>query len=193
MIDLPPPTYERTIEAIVRCDIPRGNIQIKYEDYLQSDEVTITDLGEVSEAKLRCLKNAVHPFYVLTIEDETQRAAFYEFSEREDRPRQRAEAQDWLRSQGLLDRLPSFDRNQGISEFAKSLERSCGLREGSALLAYGASSLTLLPEFHASDDLEMSAKALHCLLRMFAASDASEHGIRFGFIGNEAIHEGDEG
>lgn len=186
MIDLPPPNYEQTIEAIVRCEIPRGSVRMAYANYLQSDEVTITDLGTVTEDKLRCLKGAVHPFYILTIEDMAQRAAFYEFSEREDRPKQKSDALDWLRAKGLLDRLPVFDSGQSIEDFAVAVELACGLEAGSALMVFDKSWVTVRPDALSIEKFENSARDLECLTNMMAASDAHENGVRFGFIGNAA-------
>jgi hypothetical protein len=189
VIDLPPPSYEQTIEAIVQCDIPRGNIRVAYSDFLQSDEITVSDLGPVDETKLRCLKTAVHPFYILTLDDMTQRSAFYEFSEREDRPKQKSDATDWLRSQGLFDSLPSFILGQSAAEFAIAAETACGLEPGSALMAFDKSWITVRPEALPIETFEKSARKLECLTNMIAASDAYENGIRFGFIANGAYDE----
>ena len=193
MIDLPPPGYAQTIEAIVQCDISRANIRIAYEDELQSDEITIADLGTLTDKKLQCLKAAVHPFYILTIRDNVQQAAFYEFSRNEERPKEQAKAREWVRSKGLLDRLPSFDPKQGISVFGVALEKACGLKAGSALMPFGQSSLTVRPDFIRNDKFKKLGDSLYCLTQMFAASNANEHDIRFAFIGNEAFRESDEG
>ncbi len=189
MIDLPPPTYEQTIEAVVRCDIPRANIAIKYEDYLQSDEVSISDLGLLSDDKLRCLKAAVHPFYILTIANQAQQAAFFEFSRREDRPREKVDATDWLRQKGLLSRLPTFEPGDDLQQFAGRLETACGLERGKGLIVLDPQTLTTAPGIVQTSDFERSGERLYCLVQMFAATDATERGIRFVFIGNEASAE----
>ena len=186
-IALPPPNYEQTIEAIVQCEIPRANVRITYVDYLQSDEVTISNLGSLNDDKLRCLRAAVHPSYILTIENEVQQAAFYQFSKRNDRPKQRAEAREWVRSKGLLDRLQTVDLEHGIKEFAAALEIACDLKPGSALTLYGASSLIIRSDFLLDDKSENSANAVYCLMQMFYASDAVENGKSLGFIGNVAF------
>ena len=189
MIDLPPPSYEQTIEAIVRCEIPRESVRIAYEDYLQSDEVTITDLGKVTNDKLRCLKGAVHPFYILTIQNMAQRAAFYEFSKREDRPKQKSDALDWLRTKGLQDRLPVFDSGQRLEDFAAAVELACGLEAGIALMVVDKSLISVRPDSISIETFEKSARDLECLTNMIGASDAYENGVGFGFIGNETVSE----
>ena len=193
MIDLPPPpNYEQAIEAIVQCEIPRENVQITYQDYLQSDEIRISDIGGVTEEKLRCLKNAVHPFYVLTLIDQSQMSEFYSFVEIEDRPKRKAEAREWLRANNLLDRVPEFDSARGLGEFAADLEKACGFNRNSALMLFEDTSLTLDPDFIRSDDFMKRGEAVICLGSMIAASNADQYGISLGFIGNEHIRESDE-
>ena len=193
MIDLPPPpTYEQAIEAIVQCEIPRENVQITYQDYLQSDEIRISDIGVVTEEKLRCLKNAVHPFYVLTLIDQSQMNKFYSFVEIEDPSKRKAEAREWLRANDLLDRVPEFDPARGLGEFAAEVEKVCGFNRNSALMLLGDAGLTLDPDFIRSDDFMKRGEAVTCLGRIIAASNADEHGISLGFIGNEHIRESDE-
>ena len=194
MIDLPPPTYQQTIESIAQCGIPRVGIKIAYQDDLQSDEVTIDDLGAVSDEKLRCLKNAVHPFYILTLTNGAQQVAFYEFSRREDRPKRKAEAREWARSKGLLNRVPSFDRERGLKAFAAATEETCGIKQGSALMLAGESALTFQPNFLWGTNFKKSAEELQCLSQIFEASDAYEHGISFNivFIHNQVVAEPEE-
>lgn len=187
MMDLPPPNYNQTIEAIVKCDIPKANVSIAYEDELQSDEVTISDLGDVSDAKLRCLRAAVHPFYVLTIQDDAQQAAFLEFSRREDRPAERDKALAWVRSRQLLNRLPRYQPEQGLQSYAHAVEAACGLKEGSTLIARGPQSLVVRPEFVLKQDFKSLSASLECLINVFAASDATEQGINLVFLGNEQV------
>ena len=115
-----------------------------------------------------------------------QRAAFYEFSEREDRPKQKSDALDWLRAKGLLDRLPVFDSGQSIEDFAVAVELACGLEAGSALMVFDKSWVTVRPDALSIEKFENSARDLECLTNMMAASDAHENGVRFGFIGNAA-------
>jgi hypothetical protein len=191
VIELPPPTYEQTIEAIVNCDIPRANVKIAYKEILQSDEITITDLGEVNERKLQCLRAAVQPFYILIISSRAQQSAYYDFSRREDRPAERKEAREWLRARQLLDHVPSLDGSQTVEEFTRAIEVACALKPGSALKSFGASSLTLQPSFWEGRSFEAFSEKLACIMNMFAASDAYEKGVAFVFIGHEAVNNSD--
>ena len=191
-MDFPPPTYEQTVEAIAHCGISRASIKVTYQDYLQSDEVTIDDLGVISDQKLRCLRDAVHPSYVLTLVNGEQHQAFNAFCEREDRPRRKAEAREWARSKGMLARIPSFDREKGVVAFAHAIEDLCGIKQGQALVITGESNLAVRPSFVVGTSFEESAGALECLIQTIAASDAYEHGIGLVFIGNQAFVEPEE-
>lgn len=187
MIDLPPPSYEQTIQANQSCGVTSSNIRIKYEDFLQSDEVTISDIGEVTESKLRCVRRAVHPFYILTLAKSEQRSAFYDLARKDDFPEQRQKAREWIQAKGWTARIPAFDENQGIELFAQTLERACELKAGSVLSSNGSHFLIVRPELFTKANFRASGKAVECLMNMAVASNAEEHGIQFGFMGNEAF------
>ena len=189
MIDLPPPSYEQTIEAIHQCGVQRANIRIAYEDYLQSDEVTISDIGAVTDDKLRCVRKAVHPFYILTLAHPEQRSAFYDLARNDDRPVLREQAREWVQSRGWSARIPSFNESEGIEAFARALEGACELKAGSAIMVHGSNSLTFRPNFFSGSSFEQSGKTLECLMQIFAASNANDHGVRVVLVGNEAIAE----
>ena len=191
MIPLPPPSYEQTIEAIASCGVPAANIRISYEDELQSDVITVSDLGGTDEERFRCLREAVHPFYILAIEAADQQIAFFSFADREDRRQARAEAIEWLRAQGMLNRVPQHDPAKGIEEFARALEAACSLPTESALEAFNPFILTFRQDFLERGLKTGSHDGFSCLSRMMAASNADEHDIRLAFIGNEAVSEKD--
>ncbi|MFM9853602.1 MAG: hypothetical protein ACKVOJ_12480 [Sphingomonadaceae bacterium] len=191
MIDLPPPSYQQTFEAVVNCGIPRSNIRINYEDYLQSDVVTISDLGKITDTKLRCLRTSVHPFYVLTLENEAERTRFYEFSRREDRPREKVKAVEWLRARGILDGLPMFDPEMDLKHFATALEAGCKVAQGSALAISGPKALAFRAGLF-RENVEANNDIALCLTMMFAASEATESDVRLVIVGNEASSRRDD-
>jgi len=188
-IPLPPPTYEQTVEAIAACGVRASTVRISYEDDLQSDVVTIADLGGVDESRLACVRRAVHPFYIVEIQNEEQRRAFYAVTDREARRGGRTEAIEWLRANGMLEQVPRFEPERGMVSFARSLEVACGLPPESALEALDESSLTFRPEFLQRNLAASAYDGTACLLRMIAASNADEYDIRLVMIGNEAFSE----
>jgi hypothetical protein len=189
VIPLPPPSYEQTIEAVTACGIARADIVIRYEDVLQSDVVIIADLGGADEKRFHCLRKAIHPFYILEIEQIEQRSAYYAFSEREDHKQARIEALVWLRQNDLLDSVPKYDPALGLAPFARGLEQACSLPVGEALEVAGANYLTFKRDFLRRELEDNSGDWFTCLQHFLAASNAYEHGIRLVFIGNEAIPE----
>lgn len=186
MIPLPPAGYEQTVEAIAACGVPKGNIRIAYADELQSDVVTISDLGEVSEVKFQCLHQAIRPFYTVFIEAADQRVAYYSFVDREDRKRARTEAIVWLRSREMLDLVPRFDPEEGLERFAMAIEAVCSIRSGSALKALGSTTLTFRRGF-LDGALDNDMDMLTCLRHVYSASNADENGVRLGFVGNAPL------
>jgi hypothetical protein len=186
---MPPPPYEQTIEAVTACGVPASSIRIFYQDELQSDVVTIGDLGGIDEDRLLCVRRAVHPFYIIEIDNEEQRRAFHAVTYRQDRQRLRAEATEWLQANGMQERVPRFEAEQGLESFARSLEAACGLSPGSALETYGEFSLTFRREFLQRSLIARGYERTACLMRMISASNAEEHDISLVMIGNEALNE----
>jgi hypothetical protein len=186
MIPMPPPNHEETTEAIAACGIPIANIRIDYDDELQSDVVTITDPGGVDEEKFHCLRKAIHPFYFVEIEAADQRAAFQSFSNAEDRQQAKVVAVEWLTARGLLDPVPRYDPAHGIQHFARALEAACSLPPESTLTAFDESILTFRADYLERGATMSTGDEFTCISHMLAASNADEHGVLLGFIGNAA-------
>ncbi len=188
-VPLPPPAYEQVIEAVAACGVAVASVHIAYEDELQSDVVKIADLGGIDEERLACVRRAIHPFYIVEIENEDQRRAFYALADHENRRQLKEEAVSWLRTNGMLERVPSFEPERGVKAFAQSVETACGLSPGSALEPVGENMLTFRREFLQRNLAASEYDGTACLMRMIAASDADEHDIRLAWIGNAAFNE----
>ena len=189
MIPAPPSGYDQTLEAIFACGVRAANIHIAYADELQSDVVSIKDLGGTDEGRLHCLRQATHPAYLVMIEAKDQRAAYFAYTDREERRQARAEAIEWLRDHQMLGRVPLYSSTKGLTEFARDLETACSVSPGSTLEAVEPNILTFR-----RGSLEQGVEAgayetFTCLRRMVAASYADEYDIRVAFIGNEAFDE----
>ena len=191
-ISMPPPGYEQTKAAVVACGVPATNIRLLYEEELQSDVVRISDLGGTDEARLQCLRRAVHPFYVIEIENEAQRNAYFAFASREDGRAFRTDAIAWLEENRMIDRVPHYDPARGIETFARALEAACELRPGTALEVVRPTTITFRRDYlerRFGDHDAGSGDDMVCLGRFFAASNADEHGIGLGFIGQAAVQD----
>lgn len=185
------PARERTVQALAACGVPATNIRISYEDELQSELVSISDLGGADEARFRCLWDATFPSYLVDVSAASQREAYQAFERRVGARLARAEARDWLAKAGLLDRVPRYDPRKGVKAFARALEAACGLRAGTAFETYGTSGLTIRRSFFGDSLTTDNHDEFACLLRMESASNAEEHGLMLTFIGNGPAEEGD--
>lgn len=179
------PTYEQTRAAIAACGVPAAEVRIAYEEQLQSDLVAITDLGGSDEARFRCLREAVHPYYVLDVYSAPQRDSYLAFAAREYRREARAQALVWLGAKGKLAAVPHYDPGKGLERFARALEAACSIREGSVLDAFQPSGLTFRRSFVEQLHLDTSDR-FDCLIHMIAASDAGRHNVHLALVGNEA-------
>lgn len=182
----PPPNYEKTIAAIAACGIAAAQVRITYEDELQSDLVRIGDLGGSDEARFRCLRKAVHPFYIVDVSAAPQHEAYSAFADREDRRQAKAMAVAWLGARGKLGKVPRYDPAGGLNTFARAVEAACSVREGSALEAVAESGLTFRVGFLQKSTDSRTYDQFACLMQMIAASDADQHDVRLMLVGNEA-------
>ena len=106
----------------------------------------------------------------------------------------RQEARAWLRERGLIDSLPVYNpKTEGLAEYARRIEAFCRIEPGTMLMMHELGPLTVRPECLEQELNEMPTEAENdqfiCLLNAIAASNLEEHGIGFGFIGNETSAE----
>lgn len=188
---MPAPTHEQTIRSIAACGVPAASIRITYEDDIQSDFVSIGDLGGTDEARMICVRKAIHPAYLVTILNPDQRSHYFEVAAREERIRYKAEVTGQLKALGMLDRVPRYDPRRGLQAFAHGLEAACGIRAGSALEPFGPGSLTFRLSFLRNFAAARTYDEFTCVRRMHAASNADAHDISLAFIGNAAEGEGE--
>ncbi len=132
------------------------------------------------------MRKVVLPAYIVDVSAAPQREAYYAFDRREGGKLARAEAVDWLKTRGLLNRVPRYDPRQGLKAFARALETACSIRPGKVFKTHGSSGLTVRRSFFGDFMTTDVHDQLTCLLRMESASNAQEHGIYLGFVGNEA-------
>jgi hypothetical protein len=198
--EIDPLILEQLTTAVERCGIPRAEFEISYEDYLQSEEIRVLSpsLDDEQIASLQKIERSP-PFAIVTFTtaDVSARASTLSAE------RYRAESREWLRQRGLLDRLPQFDPDEeDPMQFARRLEEFCGIELG-AVFEMNEQLRMITPKMDwigqplckgwlwrrlhgASHEAQFE-----CLMRAMSATNAEEHGIRFGFIGNQYV-SGDE-
>jgi hypothetical protein len=189
-IPLPPPSYEQTVEAIAACGVNPANVRITYEEELESDLVTLSDLGGTDEVRFACLRRSVHPFYILEITPADQRSAYFAYADRESSREWRAEAIAWLEAKQLSDRVPRYDPATGVEAFARAVEAACSVSSQTVLEAFGPTGLTFRQSYIEGSLGAGSDDSFTCVTNMIAASNAEEHGVRLAFVGNEAVGDG---
>ena len=189
-IRIPAPTHEQTLQALAACGVPAANVRITYEEELESDLVSISDLSGADEARFRCLKRSVDPVYLVDVSAAPQSAAYRAFADREDRREAKARAIAWLGERGMLGRVPRFDPAAGPDKFARAVEAACRVREGSALETFGRTGLAYRRNFF-DEIMDTDPEDLFvCLYEMVAASDADEHDVSLMLMGNAAPETG---
>jgi hypothetical protein len=170
------------------CGLPPRAVSTRYSDDLEEDEVTIrVPSRSVSDAALGCMVQASQRtggFLVFT--DSRLARRYWRAHRAVDQAAGLATARSWLEAKGKLRSLPVFDpRRHTLIGFAHEIERFCGLEEGSFFTLGGDRFLTVKPM--ALDDMLAIEDGFACATNALAASNLSEHGFRFGFIGNQAF------
>jgi hypothetical protein len=190
-----PETAEQLARAVERCGLPRTKVEISYEDYLQSEEVRVLS-PSLTDTQIECLRQIglAAPFPIVTFVSETTAKRDWELSD----IRYREDSLEWFRQRGLLDRLPVFDpEKEDAMQFARRLEEFCGIEPGTVFewnerlrvitprgewIGESLRKGWLWRKIHGAQH----ARQFECLTRAMSATNAWEHGLRFGFIGNEA-------
>lgn len=158
----PVPTNEQTVAAVAACGVPASKIRISYEDEFQSEVVTISDLGGTGKARMDCVRKAVHVSYVVLIDLEDQRRAYYGL----DRRQARIPASRLTSVQGRLAEIAA----------------SCGL-PAQALELSGAGVIRFRPV------ADTNYEAVDCALVRMKQAGLSRH-RPMGFVGNETYQTG---
>lgn len=196
-IPMPPPGHEQTIAAVAACGVPATSVRIAYVDELRSDVVTISAPAGTDEARLRCVKEAVHPFYFVHFDEEATDAAYQRLVMAEATRWAIVEARRRLRARGLLKGMPRYLAGKGrLTKFVRDVEAHCSVKRGSAIEILSPTSVTLRVKFMESTLSSANpshGERLTCLMNVLAVSGLAEGGVNFGFVGNEAAAtKGDE-
>ena len=185
MIDLPPPSNVPIIEAVVSCGVARSGLSLRYEELYQSDVLSIAASGGATDKMFECIRAATWARATVEFEEPEIGARYQAYDEAESGALMKAMAQEKLRKAGKVSTLPIYSAGRPLSEYLNSLEAFCGLEPGSAFEVMGPDSFTYKRDF-----LTIPVKpGAECLTDAVMASNLEEHGMRLGFIGNEAVEE----
>jgi len=181
--------------AVLRCGIPSSDVEISYEDYLQSEEIRVRT-STLTDSQINCLDTLrrAPPFPIVTFTADIAAIRDAEITA----SRYREESREWLRQRGLLDRLPNFDpAKEAHLQFARRLEAFCGVRPGAAFEINEQFQFVTMRSDWVGKPLRKGwlwrkiygprhDRQFECLMRAMSATNAEEHGLHFGFVGNEA-------
>ncbi|MGP1353323.1 MAG: hypothetical protein ACTS1Z_08365 [Parasphingopyxis sp.] len=189
-MDLPPvPSYEQTIEALAECGLPADKVQIRYDDFLGLDTVTIGTLDEVPDEEFSmCVHEATTlSGYDVQFADTGQSSAFNGYVAEAIMQDVQRDSADWLRDRQLLESMPVFDPDIGLQTFAADAEQHCGLEQGAILRVLNATSYTLNIGYFAllTEITDESHHHLSCVMSVMSVNRLDQHNISLGFIGND--------
>ena len=189
MIDVPPeplPTQEQVIEQrLLDCGLNAGGFTVKYEDYLQSIEISIAPGAGASSDNFACIKEAAG-YEIVTFQDGAMFAAYMEFASELARPEMTEMYASRLKEAGLWKGFPDREDFRSLEEYAKALEVHAGMKPGSALRVSG-DGILFDPPF-ASPTFADFAESYSNLLSLVAYASTRDR-VKFGFIGNERVAE----
>ena len=176
-------TPEEAAKRIEGCGV--GPVTIRFDDLLQSHVLTVAGADAASDEQLKCIEQAASYHDV-----ESPSAIQPKFNAmRAERwsAFALADAKEWLRKRGLLERVPTYtpgETNDVV--FAREVETLCGpIARGAFESEYGPHVLD--PDWIKGLGLppkREGAEALSCLLTVTQVA-----GYEVGFIGNEAYTE----
>jgi hypothetical protein len=195
-VAMPPPSYEQTLDAAAACGVQAAKIRISYEQELQSDVVSVGDLGGDEDARVRCLAEAVHPFYLLDFKNPASNATYWTLFMERGRREARLQGRRWLKERGLLRGMPLYRSGEiPLTRFVRDVESHCSVEPGRAIEILTPTSVTIRIPFMRSILAKGDGRRgdrLTCLMNVLAVSDLAEGGVHFGFVGNEAVATEDD-
>lgn len=178
-----PISYDEAARRLAECGF--SNVEITYDDEIQSDIASISDTS-MSDEQLDCLALALDqtgywadiPVKYRPRYDEALRALSV--------PRMRERARVWFEERGMLAEVQAIPAEAlGDEALGEAVETLCGASaQGALTTRYGL--LTLDPDWMSPVlQEEGSIEALECLMTALGF-----FGREFGFIGNERLPPG---
>ena len=172
-------------QAVVTCGVAASDVQIKFDRTLQEDVITVSSSGRPSDEQFACIATAsLRSVYYVTFSRPKEQASYNRIYYRLADEKDHADSRRVMADHDLLSRLPAYNPAKGdLRAYAGQLELLCGISPGSVL---ALATPTLLTS-KVSGLETIKDDQFGCLTSAIAASNLADYGIRFGFIGNEAM------
>ena len=189
MIDAPNPTPEMVIERkLIECGLQSGSFRVQYEDYLQSIEIVIPARAGVSANQIACI-HAASGTNIVTFEDDALSQEYYSFLSALYRPQMLAEATQGIKKLGLLEGFPRRAEFGSVEEYARAIERHCGVKPGAGLKVDGEAIVHVPPAEGGLNPMgNAGSRLMTCTIYAIATGDFE----KFMIIGNAAIADVEE-
>ncbi len=172
----------RVLSELAACGVAPDHVSIQYENELQDFSIRIHGAApKLDQGQLACVARLEFGGLIISFEDGSANAKFRSVAQSARRAKAREDAIVWLTERNLLEALPLFDPATGdLAAYANRLEEHCGLARGSILEVHSPNLLTI------RRDADFQSDALRLISHAVAASNLSDHGIAFGFLGSDA-------
>lgn len=162
------------------CGVDQSRAIDDNEDDPENREVGVAGSSPVSDGQLSCLAAAAAKgAYFIEFADPNLNARFTKIAAARMAEAGRKMGRDWLAGHGLLGQLPSYEPGrETLGSYVGRLERLCGAAPGSALTVDSPKTIRL--SFRPGD-----VQTAQCIPMALAASNLAQHGVIYGFIGND--------
>lgn len=171
------------VQDLARCGLDPAGLTISFDELLQSTVVTVARKAGGNASGFTCIRSASWGKVEVTFEDDKLGAGYQSFSNAVGSTEARWLARHWLAERGLLERVPKFAIGTPPEEIATEIEKLCSIEPGKALELSSPNFVAVRPSF-----LKIPAdQRIECLFNVMIAIDLEEHGLNFGFIGNQAF------
>jgi len=188
------PTPQEAKSKVVACGLADNRIAVQFDETLQEDVVWISQAGSpFSEATLTCLaRTSVATSYYIYFRDTSVQRPYDIIYNRISNQAGVASAREWLRTRNLLDTLPEPVKGEPAAKYAEAVEKFCGVKPGSLLVASDDHMITFTKSglgHLTANGIEGAAAneaQFACVMNATSAGDLEAQGLFFGFIGNAA-------
>jgi hypothetical protein len=182
-MDVPP--APPAIVQLAKCGLEQNGLKPRYDGELQSVIITVTAKAKADPTKFICMYHTAWGAVDLEFEDQNLGHLYQQFATSVGKASSEAQARAWLTSKGLIEKLPNFVAGEPPAAVMEKLESFCSIKPGAALQLAAPGLVSIQPRTLAKRDND----AFECLLYAMMAVDLSKTGLKFGFVGNEALHE----
>lgn len=192
MIDLPPelppmPT-SHVVDGLIECGVNPDSVTTEEGELPELKKVNISEKSGVAETMFECIWKAswVHNVRFSNI---TLQAKYSEFTDKKYYSWQKGLAEQDLKRQGLLEKLPRVDNFPDNTKFLNALTRHRNIKKNPLLFEEPSKVWACDVEFVQQAALtEKGQQKITCFLGGLMVQDSDDPGkiIPFGFVGNEA-------